>query len=484
MQYPVALAISLAVAHGCTFGNLGGYDIQLCDPNVSPDKDTCRQLPPPDACSAYKCDRVERRCITGVRDDDRDGDPPASCGGTDCDDADPKRSGVAKEACDGVDNDCDNLVDDHGVLTPKTAVTVQTVSGVDSDVAFDGGDTGDWHATFVQKDAAGGRCLRSLPLPAGDLSSTCTFLGAETSLSPRHPTVRTFGGVQGAAFVTTSACTSGTLAYRSALVGTFGKAALACGATAGASLPTIGATTLSGPALIAFYDAPTSERGDPVRGCAAAKASALKLAVVNGQATSAPSMDVPITVSSNVISIRPPSFADVGGSKLLASPTSTGASIAVLDTSAGVKIASTVDLPTFTGARSVMLSVAVDGATTRVALVGEIGCTPTQTVRLALGTFNGTGGLAMGDAVEISGAAGSVATQPSAAWIDARKEWLVTWVADGPRVLGRRFTSAGLAIDDVIVFSTTASVAAPTAGSEVYVFDGASFAHVPLLCGG
>jgi hypothetical protein len=42
---------------------------------------------------------------------DKDGHPAKPCGGSDCDDADAEINADAKEICDGVDNDCDSMVD-------------------------------------------------------------------------------------------------------------------------------------------------------------------------------------------------------------------------------------------------------------------------------------------------------------------------------------------------------------------------------------
>lgn len=64
-------------------------------------------------CLRYGCDLAGGAvCVLGPRDDDGDGDPALECGGTDCDDADPARRGGGGDACDGIDNDCDRVIDE------------------------------------------------------------------------------------------------------------------------------------------------------------------------------------------------------------------------------------------------------------------------------------------------------------------------------------------------------------------------------------
>ncbi len=70
------------------------------------------------------CDGLDNDCdgeanapvgINDFEDDDRDGVPDEACGGTDCDDTDPRTSEGAVEVCDHVDNDCDGKVDEETV---------------------------------------------------------------------------------------------------------------------------------------------------------------------------------------------------------------------------------------------------------------------------------------------------------------------------------------------------------------------------------
>ena len=93
-----------------------------------------------------RCDGVDNNCdgvvdpddaegaVTGYADTDRDGygDPEArvtACAlpdgsverAGDCDDTDAERNPVADELCDGIDNDCDDLVDDDDTVDPDDA---------------------------------------------------------------------------------------------------------------------------------------------------------------------------------------------------------------------------------------------------------------------------------------------------------------------------------------------------------------------------
>jgi len=81
-----------ADASGCVAGSAPCAASEICEE----DAEMCRE----DVCS-------DGPSMDG--DADGDGDPRPSCGGTDCDDADPRRYGTAQEVCDaeGVDEDCD-----------------------------------------------------------------------------------------------------------------------------------------------------------------------------------------------------------------------------------------------------------------------------------------------------------------------------------------------------------------------------------------
>lgn len=67
-----------------------------------------------DVCTLDACDEENKRCRNRPRDFDGDGEVDWHCiGGTDCDDLDATRASEAAEVCsDGVDNDCDDSVDE------------------------------------------------------------------------------------------------------------------------------------------------------------------------------------------------------------------------------------------------------------------------------------------------------------------------------------------------------------------------------------
>lgn len=74
-----------------------------------PDGTTIRRI---DACREERCIGHGRLCTMNLRDDDGDGSAAASCGGEDCRDDDPTVSPNMRETCDGLDNDCNGVVDE------------------------------------------------------------------------------------------------------------------------------------------------------------------------------------------------------------------------------------------------------------------------------------------------------------------------------------------------------------------------------------
>lgn len=85
-------------ARGCEMGRACATDADCADE---------------DACTVNeRCDPAARVCLVEPLDGDRDGDPPRSCGGTDCNDAERWAHPGAPELIDDLDNDCDGVVDE------------------------------------------------------------------------------------------------------------------------------------------------------------------------------------------------------------------------------------------------------------------------------------------------------------------------------------------------------------------------------------
>lgn len=91
-------------AKGCIPGPACATDAQ-CEAQLA--SDPCKVN--------IRCHQPTATCEYSILDRDRDGHPPLSCGGGDCNDADATIHPQHPEECDGKDNNCNGLIDEDSV---------------------------------------------------------------------------------------------------------------------------------------------------------------------------------------------------------------------------------------------------------------------------------------------------------------------------------------------------------------------------------
>lgn len=438
MRRAVALGL-FALAGACTFGGLAEYEIGECDPLRIKDEDPCDDLNKGDdqSCSAYRCNSATRRCAKLPRDDDRDGIPSGACGGTDCDDKEPRKHPGHLEECDLIDNDCNGLADDGVAAKAPTVVWSMGEQVDDSQIV--GESSTDVLGVWVGKSAGGGKCLFTVRLPAGTGGTDCSLLSTESNLEPRQPHARPLAGGIGALMLKTLGCATGELIYRFAGSGLKGAASLGCQG-AGAALPAIALASSDQQAIAAYYEVSyLARKDDPVQGCPVAAPAPLMVAFLDGAKTSAPVLAQPQMLAPAATSVRRPALLALGGQTLLASPSGANVGLWLLEPGNGsVNTLAETTIPELAGARAVSVGARPNGNGVEVAVAAEIGCSP-ERIALALVQLD-TQEAKFGPVafVQVAAAGSGPATGTSVAWQQDPAEWMVAWTVAGPAARVRR----------------------------------------------
>jgi hypothetical protein len=148
------------------------------------------------------CDGIDNDCdgswADGGADDDGDTVLDETCGGTDCDDTDATVYGGATEICvDGIDQDCDTLVDGPIWLSSSTRVSGNAIATYTSSIAWGGSQWGiawednrllDFEIYFARVDPAGtvlGSEVRITDVAADCQTPSMAWTGSEFALTWR-----------------------------------------------------------------------------------------------------------------------------------------------------------------------------------------------------------------------------------------------------------------------------------------------------------
>lgn len=469
------LALVVGGVDGCTFGDLADYAVEACEP-VAPGldaytHDSCDSLNTSrsDTCVVWQCDTHLRRCILAARDDDRDGDPAARCGGSDCDDDNPARSGRRADA-------------------PSATVRVPGGIGAGASTVLTAESGRNPTATWVAPLASGRYCLQATPVDVlAPLTGSCALLEAEPSLAPTQPLARWVSGTPAAVFIAqtpaSGTCSGGAVSFR------YGKTvsgATACDTT-GAALPNfvIGA---DGTALLAYYATPHGTRADP-SGCVSATPAALVIRKVSSVPSTSATLGLPQNLDGGV-SFLPPALATLEEftGVIVASPLSKGIGIWTLKAGTYAVGAKLVD-ESLAEVRGVTIATGREGEKSRLALVKQEGCDHAS-LHLAVIEFDieANSLAALGD-VGVTDTASVPAFHPSVAWVPPTQGggWLVTWLQAGGQAFRRRFDFTGTPLGPASPIPSVkgVDVLAGAKGEAYFVRSVAvedAFYRAPLVC--
>ncbi|AUX43681.1 uncharacterized protein SOCE26_051330 [Sorangium cellulosum] len=432
----VAVLAGVVMAASCTFGGLGDYEIESCDPNVARlEDDVCNQFNDETTCSPYQCDRSERRCIRAPRDDDRDGDPSVTCGGGDCDDQNANVSSKLVETCDGLDNNCNGIADD-GVLAFTEPATVVPAEDAWEDVRIivplNRADE-DVRLAVAVKPAASNDCVRGFDVSREGSDTGCTILASPPDALAAQPSIDLASGGTVVGWVRRSGCAAGVpvLSEAPSLVSGTASESLdlaTCGA--GAAHPSVAVAPADSSIALALWRAEPALRAlTPDSADCSTRAPVSLEAVVVSMADSM--TVVASTTLSKTLSTRPPAVIGLPATTprfLVGAALPDGGAALFLVKDSFLPVPAAIPIPGLpndpTGVVFGIGKLTETRATVGVAI--ESGCAP-QKAYFAIATVNlETDAVSVTPAILFETAERTAFVSP--AWSPERGEWLIAWI--------------------------------------------------------
>ena len=175
------------------------------DAGTKPLGGTCEDQPKVDCndndpCTTDTCTPETGACIYKIATLDLDGDgyrgpipgtiagQPGSCG-DDCDDTNAAAHPGGKEICDGVDNDCNGIIDDNATFVPISSEVVVSSSGLQPAAPGGLAWSGKVYASLYSGKSSGSRVFMSILNPGGDKvtppgEQPFTFVNADSFAGP------------------------------------------------------------------------------------------------------------------------------------------------------------------------------------------------------------------------------------------------------------------------------------------------------------
>ncbi len=181
------LCLALLTTVGCSLQGLDRIPIRPCTSDADCQPLNIRFSIGHNECARFQCNEETTLCERREhRDDDEDHDPSIACGGMDCDDGDPHRSTnpiLGVETCDGIDNDCDLVIDESVLRAAPVALATgfgdgERVSyGSRSGTSFALGARADLTAPFSElgDPSAGARAALSTPFQLDQVNTLVSW---------------------------------------------------------------------------------------------------------------------------------------------------------------------------------------------------------------------------------------------------------------------------------------------------------------------